>query len=215
MPNDFDPGASQDASGLVPMSQLDDLEVAEGYHDVRGWVVVGSDNRTLGSVRDLIVDSAALRTRYLDVQLEGSGAGSDGARSVLIPIGSANVNPVNEQVVLDATIVSRLASLPEYSHGQPSRDYEQRLLAALGTALPASGDLYAGRHFDDSRFVAGRDAAETRITSSEEERAISKRPIEAGEVEIDRHAIPADRAEKAELPRPVKDTPRDSEAGGP
>src|SRR5262245_49092316 len=139
MAKDFDRNASDDESRLAPMSQLDDYEVASGHPDVRGWVVVSSDNRTLGSVRELIIDTRALRTRYLEVMLDRSAAGATGERSVLVPIGSASLDTNDDRVVLDAAIVSRLASLPEYTQSAVTRDYEKRLLPALGATLPASG----------------------------------------------------------------------------
>src|SRR5215475_14409449 len=104
MPNDFDQNAEDSASRLVPMSQLDDYEVAEGYPDVRGWAVVSKDNRRLGSVRELIVDTGALRTRYLDVALEQSAIGGNAERRVLVPIGNASLDSGSDQVVLDAAI---------------------------------------------------------------------------------------------------------------
>src|SRR5262249_29237522 len=134
-----------------------------------------------------------------------------------------------ERVVLNAAVISQLASLPEYVESALTRDYEKRLLPALGATLPASGDFYSGRHFDDSRFRSGRrpevreprGADEMRVTRSEEELTFGKREIEAGEVDIDksvrskhvskripisrddvsidRHAIPADRGGKAKI----------------
>lgn len=226
MPNDFDQNANADASRLVPMGELDDYEVAEGYPDVRGWAVVGEDSRKLGVIRELIVDTGAMRTRYLDVTLDPSVAGGSEARNVLVPIGNANLDAQSDYVILDAAIAARLASLPAYIHGRLTREYENRLLPALGSTPVAGADFYAGRHFDDSRFLAGRrrdrrEASEARVTRSEEELTFEKRQVEAGEVDIDktvhsehvsqrvpfsredvtidRHAVPADRAPKADI----------------
>jgi len=58
------------APQIAPLKDLADFKVASGDPDVRGWNVIGSDGRTIGEVNDLLVDTAALRVRYLDVELD-------------------------------------------------------------------------------------------------------------------------------------------------
>jgi len=226
MREDFDANANDDTARVVPMGELDDYEVAEGHPDVRGWVVVAEDNRKLGTVHELIVDTQAMRTRYLDVTLDRNLEGVTDERDVLVPIGNARLDDMSDHVILDAAIVARLASLPAYSHERLTRDFERSLFPALGAAPLADKDFYAGQHFDDSRFVAGRrrdlsEADEARVFRSEEELDIAKREVRAGEVEInkvvesehvsrrvpitreeadiERHAITGDRAAKADI----------------
>jgi hypothetical protein len=62
-------------SRIVPLSELHSYKVASGDPDVRGWSVVAGDGKTIGQVDGLLVDTAALKVRYLDVAL-GPGAGS-------------------------------------------------------------------------------------------------------------------------------------------
>lgn len=45
-------------------------KVADGDPDVRGWEVIGSDGRRIGEVDDLLVDTAAMKVRYLEVRLD-------------------------------------------------------------------------------------------------------------------------------------------------
>ena len=57
---------------MVPLDQLDDFRVASGDPDVRGWEVVGSDGGKIGEVDELLVDTRAMKVRYLDVDLDGT-----------------------------------------------------------------------------------------------------------------------------------------------
>jgi len=149
--------AGDETPRVAPLGDLDDFQVAEGYPDVRGWAVVGVDGIKLGKVHELIVDTSAMRTRYLDVSLERKAVGLEEDRDVLVPIGTARVDDDNDHIVLDTATVSRLATLPAYTHEEITRDYEGTLLPAFGaTAAGAGADYYAGRHFDDSQFYAGR-----------------------------------------------------------
>ena len=191
MKDDFDASATNDESRLRPLSEVPDYEIADGYPDVRGWVVLGADGRRLGSVHELIVDTEALCTRYLDVALEWNASGSADTREVLVPIGSASLDELGESIILDGDLVSRLASLPAYVGGHITREFENRLLPVSAADAPANKDFYASRHFDDSRFVRARraerpDADEQRVTRVEEELAFQKQQLEAGEAEIDR-----------------------------
>ncbi len=58
------------SSHLTPLRRLHGYRVAGGDPDVRGWLVLGADGRKIGEVDDLLVDTEALRVRYLDVTLD-------------------------------------------------------------------------------------------------------------------------------------------------
>ena len=64
---------------VTPLSKLHNFRISQGDPDVRGWQVLGADGRQIGTVDDLLVDTEALRVRYLDVNLDsglfGEGAG--------------------------------------------------------------------------------------------------------------------------------------------
>ena len=57
-------------SQIAPLKELKDYKVASDDPDVRGWNVIGRDGRTIGEVHDLLVDTGAMRARYLDVELD-------------------------------------------------------------------------------------------------------------------------------------------------
>lgn len=63
---------------VTPLSRLHNYRISEGDPDVRGWEVFGADGRQIGTVDDLLVDTEALRVRYLDVHLDSSLFGEQG-----------------------------------------------------------------------------------------------------------------------------------------
>ena len=130
---------SHDHSDLPRLAHLDDLahfEVAEGYPDIRGWLVISANGVQLGKVHDLIVDTSEMRTKYLDVTLSKHIAGHGDDRDVLIPIGAASLVRKAEQVLINDDVVARVHSLPAYKHGAISHDYEHRVLETLGLGVP-------------------------------------------------------------------------------
>lgn len=202
------------SSRLAMLGDLHDFQVAEGYPDIRGWNVVAADNRTCGRVHELIVDIETMRTRYLDIRLDSAASGLDEERDVLVPIGTARLDDRNDRVILDEATASRLASLPQFTPGNLTRDHENALLSVLGTSATGAGAaFYSGRHFDDREFYRNRgeqrvdrdvrgereirsdrevqlarsDEEVGRLTRSEEELTIGKRQIEEGEVDIRKH----------------------------
>jgi hypothetical protein len=66
--NDSDQPAAR--SRVTPLRNLRGYRVTEGDPDVRGWEVVGGDGRRVGTINDLLVDTAADKVCYLDVQLD-------------------------------------------------------------------------------------------------------------------------------------------------
>ena len=58
------------AGQLVHFDDLDDFKIAEGEPDIRGWDVRGTDGEKIGEVEDLLVDTAAMKVRYIEVRLE-------------------------------------------------------------------------------------------------------------------------------------------------
>lgn len=188
---------NDETNQVAPLGDLDDFQVAEGYPDVRGWDVLASDGQKVGEVHELIVDTASMRTRYLDVRLDKDLAASGDDREILVPIGSARVDESDDRILLDSMTASQVIALPAYDKDAFSRDYETSLLpnfdagavdmtnggdsgAAIGASeggidRTRSRDFYDTRHFDDSRFFSGRtrraaaaDAADMDADTSDE-----------------------------------------------
>ena len=177
---------------LAPLSELDGFKVAEGDPDIRGWDVLAADGTKVGEVEDLLVDTAQMRVRYLDVELDDDRFGVDD-RHVLLPIGQARLDDDDDNVLVDID-ADAFASLPPYTRGTFSREYETTLRQSFsgGAPVPAGAtdaDYYAHRDFDESRFLGSRrrgteGEGALRVTRSEEELALGKRAVEAGEATV-------------------------------
>lgn len=164
-------------SHIAPLKSLKDFQVAKEDPDVRGWKVIGSDGRVIGEVHDLLVDTAAMRVRYLDVDLDrellasapalpgtagvagaAPAAGRTGGHHVLVPIGFARLDEDHDRVYMDAMDAHDVAVLPAYDHTAFNRDYETGLRQRYDRSYrPApEGDFYAGQHYDEDRFYGPR-----------------------------------------------------------
>lgn len=186
---------TQSTPRVAALSRIDGFDVADGTPDPRGWTVRDSMGVDIGKVHDLIVDTVAMRTRYLDVELDKKALHLHDDRDVLIPVGQARLDDDDDRVILDSLIAARIAALPAYTHGDIDRDYESSLLpnfdagaidatdggdsgAAIGAmsgdrsagrkgaiADAPATDFYDNRHFDEGRFFGNR-----RARQSEEDR---------------------------------------------
>jgi uncharacterized protein (TIGR02271 family) len=178
---------------IIPLDELDDFKVADGDPDVRGWDVLSSDGRKIGAVDNLLVDTAAMKVRYLDVDIDNDLLEGKTDRHILIPIGHARLDEDDDRVLVDGLDSTQLRQIPEYRHGALTQEYETNLRTHFdnrsGTTSTNESDFYASESYDDDRFYAnrrGRDN-EQRITRSEEQLAIGKRQHEVGAVEVDKH----------------------------
>jgi photosynthetic reaction center H subunit len=164
---------------IAPLKELKDYKVASDDPDVRGWKVLGRDGRKIGDVHDLLVDTAAMRVRYLDVELDRDllaglppvpGVAHTGSlmehRHVLVPIGTARLDDDHDDVRIESLDAHDVAVLPPYDHKAFSREYEngvrQRWDRNYVPAPPAAGptaadqSYYAGDVYDDERFYGPR-----------------------------------------------------------
>jgi uncharacterized protein (TIGR02271 family) len=167
---------------------MDDYKVADGEPDIRGWTVKSSDDRKVGEVEDLLVDPAALKVRYLIVELDDQIAGEEDRR-VLIPVGAARLNDDDDTVLVEGLTAEALLGFPPYREGQFTRQYEESVRERLGGgpvgARGSGSDYYEHEHFDEGRFYGRRGSeGERRIARVEEELAIGKRPVQAGEATV-------------------------------
>jgi hypothetical protein len=98
------PSASRTADARL--SRLEDYEVAEGYPDIRGWAVRGSNGLEIGVVGELLVDTELLEVSAVDVHL---GVGAAAVRgnvmgSARVPIEAVQIRP-DRYVVVDIEVI--------------------------------------------------------------------------------------------------------------
>lgn len=208
------------AGQLRHLNDMDDFKVADGEPDIRGWDVKSSDGRKLGEVDDLMVDTALMKVRYIEMKLDKELVTDNDRRHALVPIGSARLDDGSDEVIVNLR-GDEFAGLPPYTRGKFSRDDEHTLMERYGHTAPrqagaATGDFYAGDHFDENRAFGARRKGAKRdnanyLTRSEEELAVGKRTVEAGSVGVSKHvetehvkqAVPVTREEVTVERRPV------------
>src|SRR3954452_21519293 len=84
---------------LRPLSELGSYTVEKGDQDPRGWTVVTGQGTRIGEVEDLIVDTQAMKVRYLVVDLENGTEDADGDRRVLLTTESVQLRDAQREVV--------------------------------------------------------------------------------------------------------------------
>ena len=175
MPREFAPGKLKRLSDA-------DLSVADGEPDVRGWDVVSADGRDVGEVEDLIVDTDAMKVRYLEVDIDGQHQADD----VFVPIASADLDRDRKRVIVRGS----LSSLPEFSsratrHTDADRadvdrsaSGERRLTRAeeqveIGKRPVTAGEVRVGKHVETEH-------RRENVTVSREEVHVERRPVSDG-----------------------------------
>lgn len=124
---------NDDMDAVVPLGQADDFTVASDDPDVRGWEVLGSDGARIGEVDELLVDTAAMKVRYLDVDVDDAVIGDGRDRHVLIPIGYARLDRDRDCVTVDGLASTDLRTLPAYDQGPLTRDFESSVRESFST----------------------------------------------------------------------------------
>lgn len=171
---------------VVPLDELDDYTVAEGDPDVRGWDVLSADGRKIGEVDNLLVDTAAMKVRYLEVDVDRDLLEGSGDRHILVPIGFARLHEEDDQVLVDTLNSSDVMGLPEYHQAPLTRDYESSVRERFDRGFTGAGptgagaEFYAGKGYDEDEFYR------TRRTTERGDRLEAHDRPQPGEVEIDR-----------------------------
>jgi len=148
------------------------LDVAENEPDVRGWDVISSDGDELGEVDDLIVDTAAMKVRYLEIDADDvSDTGSD--HGLFVPMESVDIDQERKRVMVRGTARSIRDLVPA--------DFASRFSA--GDRSEHSDRAMGGRAMGST---SGTEEVE-RLTRAEEEVHVGKRAVQAGEVRVGKH----------------------------
>jgi uncharacterized protein (TIGR02271 family) len=160
------------------LSQYPNAQFPNELADVRGFEVrTRDDDDKVGRVSDLVCTDGG-QIRYLDVDL----GGFFNPRHVALPIGAAQVDRSNDVVWITGLTKDEIKGLPDYNGDARSidADYERRI-AGLSTRTGVDTLYDQGRFYADR---TGEGAREARLLLSEEQLAINKRPVQAGEVGV-------------------------------
>jgi sporulation protein YlmC with PRC-barrel domain len=107
------PGEGQ----VVPMREAKDFRIAKDDPDVRKWNVFGADGERVGVVSEMLVDPAAMKIRYLDVDLADDLFTLKEDRHVLIPMEHAELRERGKDVWVKGLRAREVARLPAYTGG--------------------------------------------------------------------------------------------------
>jgi uncharacterized protein (TIGR02271 family) len=180
---------NEDARGLVPLDDLDDVEVAEGYTDIRGFEAYLPDGRKIGEVDDLLVDTAARRVAAITLDLDDDGPDIGREPHPRVAIEHVEIDTPSRRVLIASAGVG-----------------------ALGLGGAAAGtDTARGGLFAETGRDAG--AAEQRMTLAQEELDVRKERMAAGAVDVHktvetehvRESVPVMREEVSVERRPITD----------
>jgi len=104
---------------LKAMRELPDFEMAPGSPNVLGWQVQDELERPVGNVQDLIVDTETYQVRYLGVRLTNG-------RSVMIPVGSLDLNLDRGWAKVVDVTREQMTGLPDYQPAALTPEIEAR-----------------------------------------------------------------------------------------
>jgi sporulation protein YlmC with PRC-barrel domain len=148
------------------LQELDrsDFEIVKGEPDIRGWDVKNSRGQKIGEVEDLVVDARQKKVRYMVVDLDDNELDLD-ERKVLIPIGLAELDQKDDDVILPRVQAEQLRGLPVYDKDHLDAAVERRVCSTLGrtesTARWTEGmepepEFYKHDYFNDDNLYRHR-----------------------------------------------------------
>jgi uncharacterized protein (TIGR02271 family) len=166
---------------LQPISDLSNYKVEEGDIDPRGWTVVGNDGNRIGTVDDLIVDTRAMKVRYLVVDFDRtSGAADDD--TALISADDVDLRHDRREVFARRFAAHQRDSgsdIGAYAYQRRAGSGEEQTLTRseeelhVGKREVSRGEARIGKHVETERVSEP-------VTRRREEVVVERRPVEAG-----------------------------------
>lgn len=173
---------------LEELSKVD-YKLVDGEADIKGWPVTDETGRSIGKVKDLLVDPEHNAVRYVIVDLEDEVSGTE-EKAVLFPIGFVKLGEDKKEVVLPVMHESQFIEMPQYIIGEITRDTELKIRSAIGS--PAAlrieeeiidldqSEFYRHHHFD--RGNRGNASSDLPLTENVSENATSTREEESNTI---------------------------------
>ncbi|MES2881061.1 MAG: PRC-barrel domain-containing protein, partial [Bacteroidota bacterium] len=139
---------------------------AKGQPDIRGWEVREEKARKIGEVQELIFDVLEHKVRYMVVQVMDSDELELEKRTVLIPIGLAELHQKDDDVILHGVTAFQLRALPKYN----KENLGARAEGAVGTVFgrkhtslhddtnetDMTNEYYEHEHFNEKNLYRNR-----------------------------------------------------------
>ena len=156
---------------LYRLDELSDYKISSNYSDVRGWKIVDSGNRTIGTIDNLWVNKDMKRVVYLDVKVDKvliednrhevhdaiengrEFVYKEGDSHIIIPIGSVSINKDTKTVMANSIGYDTFRNTSRYNTQHNfDRNYERRVMKSY-----YPDDSNAGYDSDDDTFYNRRE----------------------------------------------------------
>jgi len=139
------------------------FEIVKGEPDIRGWDVRYMTGQKLGSVDELIIDVQDKKVRYMIVDLDENELKLV-HRKILIPIGLAELDKKEDDVVIPNITVEQLSRLPEYEKNNLNPVVERRISSTLGR------EIHEAAMAETTTARVKTEAGERKLTKDEKNR---------------------------------------------
>ena len=162
---------------LKPLSEVHDYRIEKGDPDPRGYTVMTAQGLAIGTVDDLIIDTTAMKVRYLVVDPSDRG-GTTGSASgrILLPVESIDVRSESQHVIANRfTGTEQVWTQPRAETTDRDRTKLTRTEEELhiGKQKVAAGEVRVGKHVETEHVTQP-------VTRRREEVVVERRPVDAG-----------------------------------
>ena len=142
-----------------------DYQIVDEQPNINGWPLYTSDHQKIGKVEDLLFDPEQKKVRYIIADLDGNDLDIDD-KEILIPIGIAQLDEDDDEVIVPGITVDHLRMLPAYNDDRGLSDADEQAIfsvisgpASVGEWTGATDNRYNHAHFDDQYFYRQRNTS--------------------------------------------------------
>lgn len=156
---------SSERRGLVRYGELKDFEVSNSDQDIRGWDVYTGDKIKIGKVKELIVDTDAMRVKYFEVTPEEKifSRSSRSEGTMIFPISMAHLEEKKKNVHISA-IETRTELLIPIMDGVPVNEQYYRDVAKYNK----TDNYYNDKDYEDKNIVSSSENNQQRLVRYKE-----------------------------------------------
>lgn len=119
-----------DEGRVVPLSAAKEFRLEKGAPDLRNWNVFGADGERVGTVSQILVDPAALKVRFIDIDLHDDLFLLRDDRHVLVPLEYVDLKERGNDAWVQRLSAAQVARLPAYTGGTVTPVMEAALMRA-------------------------------------------------------------------------------------
>ena len=148
------------------------FEITDGQPDIRGWEVYDEEGRKIGKVDELIFDSRARKVRYMVLNIFDVKELELEKRTVVVPIGLAELDKADDHVVLHQVTPFQLRALPKYDKSVFGPKSERSISTVFGRKYTShaaeeadvENDFYEHDHFNENNLQRRRKSISNKST---------------------------------------------------